>query len=319
MSRLKDDPLEEVAGRVGSDADFVEVDHRFLLRGIARCSGVRRRTRRALPLLTRIAPCGLRSRLGSIDVGDCAGAQRGSTECRGAECAEPCGCAGTRLEQEECCKWWRKLIEVIDGFCARFPENGDVAELQYRAAFLVDDLRGELSWDPQPASIRRLKAIIEKWPGSPWAHRAAHLWIKILARTERWAELSRVANDLQSRPEVIGVDPEFQVTLKEAIEVSALKSIDDREESERKVPSETAADYRAFVAQYPESRFVPRALVRAMRMHAQAGETEKAAEVARRLVVEFAGAVDEGRPDIAAEARAYLASQGREKQPQPGR
>jgi TolA-binding protein len=152
--------------------------------------------------------------------------------------------------------------------------------VRYKAAFLLYSHRHYTE------AAKRFEHIILKWPDDKWANKAADLILDSLNTKERWAELNKLAREFRKNRRLVrGGGKGFATRLDTLVEGSAFKMV--LALNAAKKYDEAAPKFRAFVKEFPHSKYADKALYNAMVIFARAKTLDKAVTVGEQLLKEY--------------------------------
>ncbi len=196
-------------------------------------------------------------------------------------------------------KWESKQIEAADAYVKivrgwkakhkaaltkkkRAELNDDEIVVRYKAAFLLYSHRH------YNEAAKRFEHIILKWPDDKWANKAADLILDSLNTKEQWAELNKLAREFRKNRRLVrGGGKGFATRLDTLIEGSAFKMV--LALNAAKKYDEAAPKFRAFVKEFPHSKYADKALYNAMVIFARAKTLDKAVTVGEQLLHSYGG------------------------------
>ncbi|RMG20341.1 MAG: gliding motility protein U [Deltaproteobacteria bacterium] len=198
-------------------------------------------------------------------------------------------------EAEEIPKWEQKQIEASDAYVRVIDQwrkkhakrlskkklkelEADEIVVRYKAAFLLYDHRHYAE------AAKRFEDIILKWPKDKWAEKAANLILNSLEVKEQWAQLNDLARKFRKNKALVQ-SKAFASELDRLIEGSAFKMVMDV--YNKGELAKAAVQFRAFVKEFPKSKYAATALYNAMIIFDKAKELDKAIAVGEQLLKNY--------------------------------
>ncbi len=193
-------------------------------------------------------------------------------------------------------RWEKKQIEasdayikVVDTWRAKHAkklskkklkslENDEIV-VRYKAAFIYYVHRHYVE------AAKRFEHIILKWPEAKWAVVSADLILDALNTKEEWASLNDLARKFRANKRLTKKGSKFAQRLDALIEGSQFKLV--MQINEQKRYAEAAVKFRAFVKEFPKSKYADTALYNAMVIFDRAKELDKAIAVGRQLEKDY--------------------------------
>jgi tetratricopeptide (TPR) repeat protein len=176
-----------------------------------------------------------------------------------------------------------KLLAACERYLAVASGAKEEIAIRYKAALILYDRRHYAE------AARRFDEIIVRWPGDPFAQKAADLSMSILEAQREWLALSELAGRFHGDRRLAPPGSEFWKRSAEVAENARFYYVMDLHENRRDLPA-AAVELRKFVELYPQSRNAAIALNNELVIAEKADRLDLVIRAARQLLREHPGA-----------------------------
>ncbi|MCC6808303.1 MAG: tetratricopeptide repeat protein [Deltaproteobacteria bacterium] len=173
---------------------------------------------------------------------------------------------------------YKKLALACERFVKVLPNDPDVVKVKFKEAriYFIHNHFEEAG--------KAFGEIIERWPNDKLGRLAATFVLEGFNIRERWDELNKYSREIKKHKDLMK-DEGFAKEVQDFIEGSSFKIVQGLEAKGEL--ADAGKQYRAFVDEFPKSKFSDTSLYNAMVISDKAGQLDVALESAEKLLKEY--------------------------------